>query len=1071
MRQLRNRVETNDAWQTRLAIACWLGLFTVVFACPFSANGQEKATTIDGRDEAKRDIDFRRDVAPVLSRRCLSCHNTKQMKGDFQLHTEQLLSDSGFVEAGDSAASHLVDVIESQDGQAPKMPKASDPLKPAEVDAIRRWIDDGAVWPDGYTIEPIVVTDRDWWSLRPLSQVDPPPARDEIARSWIRTPIDAFVYQRLRDRGLSPSREADRLTLIRRVYFDLIGLPPSPQNVQSFLADKQPGAYDRLVDLLLNSEQYGERWARHWLDVVHYADTHGYDKDKQRPNAWPYRDYVIRALNADKPYSRFVKEQLAGDALWPASIDGPVATGFIAAGPWDFIGHAEVPETKLDGRVARNLDRDNMVTSAMNTFCSLTIQCARCHNHKLDPVTMVDYYRMQAVFASIDRADRPYDVDPNTAKHRANLERQRDKLKLGLVEVEQVVEGKLTPQIRKLDKDIAAIRSLAAQQSGASPKDRSNAYGYHSQVAKNVNVKKWVQVDLGRVAKIDHVFLFSANEYGFADFGFPDAFYVEIANSSDFADATVIADYRNTAFIRPAASGIHISAESVQGRYVRVTATKLWSRRRRGQPLTNDWIFALGEMAIVIDGVAVKPARVESLDSIEAAPRWAKRNLIDGVYGAQSLRKRLAETLKKDAPKKREPGANEPPSLEDLLSLSRGAESQSKLQEKLRELAATRELAMLAAVGKTTLAQLAKVKADLAASEKEVATLPKPAKVYAGVVHRGTGSFRGRHGLGPRTIQVLHRGDLKQPGKTVGPGAVPFVPTIPARFEIADDEPEWKRRAALAEWIVHRDNPLTWRSIVNRIWLYHFGSGLVDTPNDFGHGGDAPTHPQLLDWLAIQFRDQGQSMKSLHRMILKSSVYRQVVENDDKKQAIDSENRLYWRMHRRRLTAEEIRDTILAVAGKLNPAKGGPGFQDFAIEHPQHSPHYEYDQYDPTDASTHRRAIYRFIVRSQPQPFMDTLDCADPSTSVPKRGETLTSLQALALLNNRFVVAMSSQFAKRLAAEEDILADQVALAVHLALSREATPSEITLLSKYASEHGLENMCRLILNLNEFVFVD
>ncbi len=226
-----------------------------------------------------------------------------------------------------------------------------------------------------------------WWSLSPLRRAQPPVV-DTKWQAWIRTPIDQFVVARLAERDLEPSPPADRRTLIRRLTFDLWGMPPSPEAVARFVADSDPQAYEKLVDRLLASPRYGERWARHWLDVAHYADTHGYDKDKLRPNAWPYRDYVISALNSDKPYAQFVLQQLAGDACGPPTAEGAVATGFIAAGPWDFIGHAEVPESKIDGKVARNLDRDDMVSNTLNTFCSLTVQCARCHDHKLDPITM-----------------------------------------------------------------------------------------------------------------------------------------------------------------------------------------------------------------------------------------------------------------------------------------------------------------------------------------------------------------------------------------------------------------------------------------------------------------------------------------------------------------------------------------------------------------------------------------------------------------------------------------------------------------------------------------------------------
>ena len=285
---------------------------------------------------------------------------------------------------------------------------------------------------------PFEVADIDWWSLRPLQTVAIPNLSEQDAE-WARNPIDAFAVRRMRQHGLAPSREADRRTLIRRLYFDLIGLPPTPQQIEQFLHDQDPMAYEKLVDRLLESPHYGERWARHWLDVVHYGDTHGYDKDKPRPNAWPYRDYVIRSLNHDKPYHRFVMEQIAGDALWPDTRDGIEATGFISAGPWDFIGHAEVPEDKLDGQVARNLDRDDMVTSTMNTFLSLTVQCARCHNHKFDPITQEHYYSLQSIFAALDRADRQYDPVPEVAAKRRKWNAAKERMESTPAATERIV--------------------------------------------------------------------------------------------------------------------------------------------------------------------------------------------------------------------------------------------------------------------------------------------------------------------------------------------------------------------------------------------------------------------------------------------------------------------------------------------------------------------------------------------------------------------------------------------------------------------------------------------------------
>ncbi|HEX6983957.1 MAG TPA: DUF1549 domain-containing protein, partial [Planctomycetaceae bacterium] len=370
---------------------------------------------------------FRRTIAPLLERRCLSCHSDADRKGglSIQSHAAALAGgESGAVIVpGEPESSYLLDLVSSREGRA-EMPKDGTPLSDDEIDALRRWITAGAAWPDGVTLDPHRIADTDWWSLRPIVRPAVPAVSPQDA-AQVRNPIDAFVLARLREEGLSPSPEADRRTLIRRLSFDLIGLPPSPAEVEAFVSDPDPLAYERLVDRLLADPRHGERWARHWLDVARYGDSHGYDKDQPRPNAWPYRDYVIRSLNEDKPYARFVREQVAGDALFPDDPDGVVATGFLAAGPWDLISHVEVPESKIDGRVARSLDRDDFVRAAMETFASTTVGCARCHHHKFDPVTQEDYYALQAVFAAIDRADRPYDPDPEVRRRRSALLTER----------------------------------------------------------------------------------------------------------------------------------------------------------------------------------------------------------------------------------------------------------------------------------------------------------------------------------------------------------------------------------------------------------------------------------------------------------------------------------------------------------------------------------------------------------------------------------------------------------------------------------------------------------------------
>lgn len=969
---------------------------------------------------------FRNRVGPLLERRCLSCHNDGERKGGLSLQsTASTLAggESGAaVVPGDVGASYLLDLVTSANGRA-EMPKDGAPLSAEEVALLREWVAGGAEWPEGLTLEAGRVADADWWSLKPVVRPAVPVVAVED-RGRVRTPVDAFVLAKLREAGLGPSREADRRTLIRRLSFDLLGLPPTPGEVEAFVSDPDPLAYERLVERYLGDPRYGERWARHWLDVAHYGDSHGYDKDKPRPNAWPYRDYVIRSFNEDKPYGRFVREQIAGDVLYPDDPDGVVATGFLAAGPWDFISHVEVPESKLDGQVARSLDRDDFVRTTMETFTSTTVGCARCHNHMFDPVTQEDYYSLQAVFAAIDRADRAYDVDPGVRERREVLLAER-----GRIDAERTVAE--AEHRRLVEAELGAFRDAIGELVRERPPRAE--FGYHSGIEAKADVEKWVQVDLGRTVPIAVVELAACYDdfagIG-AGFGFPVRFRVEASEDPEFKKAVAVIADRSAADVRnPGVVPQRFSAEGVVGRYVRVTATKL-------SPRQNDFIFALAELRVLrADGENVAEGReVTALDSIEAPPRWRKENLTDGVWF--------------------------------------GGDAPEEYRTRVTAAHADREDAEARVAASDATRRVAALGGKLAAVDRELAALPAPRVVYAAATEfPAQGNFKPTGGA-TREIRLLRRGDVKSPDKVVEPAALAAVPSLPGRFELPSGHVEGDRRAALAEWVAHPDNPLTWRSVVNRVWLYHFGRGIVDTPNDFGRMGAGPSHPELFEWLAAEVRDGGGSVKDLHRLIMLSATYRQVSEQAVRKAGeVDAENKLLWRMNRRRLEAEEVRDSVLAVAGRLVPAMYGPAFQDFVIEKPEHSPHYVYAKHDPNDAASHRRSVYRFIARSQPQPLLTTLDCADASMSVDKRNETVTPLQALALLNNPFMVAMSERFAERVSGEAGDMRGRVAAAVRLAFGREASDEELDRLAEYAERNGLPNACRLILNLNEFVYVD
>ena len=964
------------------------------------------------RPPAGRAVDFEADVRPILAKSCHACHGPDKQRGGLRLDRKRdaLAGGDGgpAVVPGRPAASPLLRLV---DGTNPEnvMPPKGERLSAAQVGVLRAWVEQGAKWPDDAAAGGGV-----WWSLRPLARPAVPPlAPADSGRA--RNPIDAFVLAGLRGRGLTPSPEADRRTLLRRVTLDLTGLPPSDAERDAFLADAAPDAYERVVDRLLASPRYGERWARHWLDAAHYGDSHGYDKDQPRPNAWPYRDYVIRSLNADKPYARFVQEQVAGDAMFPGTSDGVVALGFLAAGPWDAIGHAEVSEAKADGKVARHLDRDDVVGTVLTTVVSLTVQCAQCHSHKFDPIPHEDYYRLQAVFAAIDRGDRPYHADPAAAAEYARLTAARHAAAAR-------GEAAAARVARLGGAELAALDARLRPPPAPRPE-----YGYHSALAARPDAAKWVQVDLGREVEVERVVLAGChddfNGIG-AGFGFPRRFKVEACRDAAFgANAVVIADRTGTDFANPGVAPVGFAAPKVAARYVRVTATAL-------APRLNDFALALAELQVFAGGVNVAAgAAVTALDSTDAAPRWRPANLVDGVF----------------------PGAPAAPPA-----------------------AAAERRRLLEQVGAAAFqAEADAATRDLAALDAALAKVPPAGVVYCGTVVTGRGNFAGTGASGgrPRAVHVLPRGDVRKPGREVTPGALSAVAGLKADFDLPAGHGEGDRRAALARWLTDPANPLTWRSAVNRAWHHHFGRGLVETPGDFGRMGAAPTHPELLDWLAAEFRDGGQSFKKFHRLVVTSATYRQSSALTPEAARLDAGNAYLARMPRRRLSAEEVRDGVLAASGKLDLTMYGPGFRDFVLEKPEHSPHYEYHLHDPEDPRSHRRAVYRFLARSKTQPFMTALDCADPSVRVDRRSETLSPLQALSLYNNGFMLAMAKHLAARAAAGNATPEAQVGAAFRFALGRPPLDAESAELTRHAAAHGLPNACRVILNLNEFSFVD
>lgn len=834
----------------KLLVSALLGLGWIL------ATGEERAASADL---------FKEQVAPILAENCLMCHGAGLQRGGLDLRTEESILRGGSrgasVIPGKPRESLLYRLIAHQ--EEPAMPLGLEKLSDDKIAVIARWIEGltpktivapaepaAAVRPAG---SPITEKDRAFWSFRTPAR----PALPKVKKqSWVRNEIDAFVLHRLEEAGLAPAPAADPRALLRRVYFDLIGLPPAPAEMAEFLRDPSDAAYERVVERLLASPHYGERWGRHWLDLARYADSGGYEFDYDRPHAWRYRDWVIKAFNDDMPYDRFIREQLAGDLIRPDDPAALIATGFCRNGPT--VDNANNEETRTE-------ELDDLVATTSSVFLGLTVGCARCHDHKYDPIPQKDYYRMQAIFVSSQKTDRLLVPQAEEAAYKARIKE---------------IEAEIKPfrdRIREIEAPVRA--ELLAE-------------------------------------KVE--------------------FHVKLTESAGALGGLTREEYRE-----------------------------------------------------------------------QTARRFAKDvNL-------------------------------QPEEIEERLSPEALAERR-KLQSQIDEINRKR---------------------------------PKPLPAAMGVTDRKQ----------PERAFVHVRGDFRQKGEEVFPG----LPVVLAGEGTLASE---KRRLQLAEWIARPDHPLTSRVVVNRIWQYHFGKGLVRTPSDFGSTGDRPSHPELLDFLATEFVRRGWSWKAMHRLILTSNTYRQASRYDESAAAKDPENRLLWRMNPRRLEAEVIRDTVLAASGRLNTEMGGPGIHppiDPAVVNTGSRPRWPLDAKEGPEVW--RRSVYIHVKRSVIMPLLEVFDCPVTTVSAPVRATSTVSPQALALLNNPFVLEQAGYFAERVKREAgDAVRAQIERAFEIAFGRKPSAKERVWAEEFLRKQtegysrrkeadparaALRDFCHALFNANEFLYLD
>jgi hypothetical protein len=714
----------------RRSLARWISLLTL---SPF---------WLAGVALAKPRVDFGRDVAPILEQHCIRCHQPANKKSGVSLATFADLKAKEYVVPADPDGSYLLELVSAAAGEKPLMPKEGPPLSAREISTLRQWIRDGAHWPAEVVVKDRSKADRNWWSLRPLAASEPPTAG--IAAEWSANPIDWFIYARLAAAGLRPSPPADRRTLIRRVTYDLTGLPPTPAETEAFVNDRSGDAYEKLVDRLLASPRYGEQWGRHWLDVTRFGESTGFEINHVIDNAWPYRDYIIRSFNEDKPFDRIVIEHLAGDVIGRGDPNVEVGLGFLVCGPVDIVGNQD----PVQAAQIRADTIDEMIRATGEAFLGLTVGCARCHDHKFDPITQRDYYSLYATFAGV----------------------------------------------------------------------------YHDETDSAKGKQKSTAMHLGRFE----------------------------------------------------------------------------------QPAEKQYVF--------------------------------------------------------------------------------------------------------------------------------------------------------------------ERGDAQRKGEQVVPASMSTLASSAKGYALAADAPEQERRKALATWLVAADNPLTPRVLVNRLWQFHFGTGIVATPNDFGYMGERPSHPELLDWLAKRLVAEGWHLKAIHKLIVTSQTYQQSSAFRADAAKIDGDSRLLWRYPPRRLGAEEIRDTVLFVCGTLNEHMGGPGFRLYQYTRDNVATYTPLESLGP---ETYRRSVYHQNARASRVDLLSDFDAPDCAFSTSRRIPTTTPSQALALMNHSFTLTMADSLSQRLSATAGAgnNSAQIELAFKLVLGREPSSAEHAAAMLLVREYGIRSLCRALLNSSEMIYLN
>ena len=988
---------------------------------------------------------FKEHVKPILVQHCLDCHGGKSIKADFDLSTREKLLASGYVEKTANESQFYKVVTHEEQPEMPfKLPKLSD----EQIGHLKNWLDLGFVYDaplveqaDAKKEREVTDNDRQFWSFQPLGAVAVPAAKET---QWVKNDIDRFILVAQEAKGLHPNPEADRLTLIRRASLDLLGIPPTPEEVDAFVNDADPLAYEKLIDRLLESPRYGERWARHWIDIARFAESHGYEQDYDRPFAYHYRDFLIRAFNSDMPYDQFVKWQLAGDELAPTNNDALMATGFLGGGAFP----TQLTEDEFEK--ARYDELDDMTSTTGVAFLGLSIGCARCHDHKFDPIPSRDYYRMSACFSSAIRSEIELDLQPEeNQKRRDTFEATKAELSKSLTEFEQ---GPLPEQFRE----------------------------WLANVDLNSTLKTWELLSIGR----------TQGDAGSTFASQPDGSLLASGKAPATENLILVAKTKRSAI-----------------RSLRVEALMHDSLPAKGPGRAGNGNFVLGNLKVTVtDSTGTRDIPLtnprathqQNADSLSAAASIDADPTTGWAVDGGGIGKDQAAVFDFGSPV----GTGDEVTLTVTMSFQHPNPQHSLGHFRLSindqpDQPATvgetgpdsriREALAAAKAGATPESEAWKTAFDFYKSlspewrtrreqlNTHIATGAQP--ILTKVMVTSEGFPHMKHHADDRgfphfypEMYLLKRGDIHQKVEVVPPGFLRVL--MPG--DVTSDKwkaalPEgWTRtrysRASLANWItdpVEGAGQLAARVMVNRLWQHHFGRGIVATSNDFGFQGERPTHPELLNYLARQLIDGGWKMKKLHREMMLSATYRQSTAYDEARATIDRENQFLWRMTPKRLEAEPIRDSLLAVSSQLDLTMFGPG---------------------TLDQNMNRRSIYFFIKRSQLIPTMMLFDWPEHLVSIGNRSSTTVAPQALMFMNSPQGRRYAAALADRL--QGSTPGEQITQAYRQCYGRVPSDTELRIATEFLQKQAekyqsashptpfhdaLTDLCQALLASSEFVY--